>query len=287
MYNIWISGVGPRTFETLWELLWYNCSLVCELPARQLYNGANGYLFQESLCNTLCLPGLLLPRPCGRLQLTHGSSGDPQTLKGRSGSVYCGGYCSFPRVLVHTRYCLCPPSITSGYEVWFLNAIAPLLLSCCCFSFALGCRVLEKQQQSACLRLLMFLLAVLIPACDSSSLEFCMMYHACKLNQQGDNIQPWCTPFPILKNSLVPCLVLTVGFLLAYMFLRRQVRWSGIPIFLRIFQCVVIYIVKGFSVVNEADIFMEFSCFFYDPKDVRNLILRALSKFCFFFLLYL
>ena len=31
---------------------------------------------------------------------------------------------------------------------------------------------------------------------------------------------------------------------------------------------------KGFSIVNEAevDIFMEFSCFFYDPADVGNLI---------------
>ena len=31
---------------------------------------------------------------------------------------------------------------------------------------------------------------------------------------------------------------------------------------------------KGFSVVNEAevDVFLEFSCFFYDPTDVGNLI---------------
>ena len=42
------------------------------------------------------------------------------------------------------------------------------------------------------------------------------------------------------------------------------------------------YLVKGFNVVNEADVFMEFSYFFYDPKDVHNLILIALSKFCFF-----
>ena len=39
-------------------------------------------------------------------------------------------------------------------------------------------------------------------------------------------------------------------------------------------QFVVIHIVKGFSVVNEAevDVFLEFSYFFYDPKDVGNLI---------------
>ena len=39
-------------------------------------------------------------------------------------------------------------------------------------------------------------------------------------------------------------------------------------------QFVVIHKVKGFSVVNEAeiDVFLEFPCFFYDPVDVGNLI---------------
>ena len=37
---------------------------------------------------------------------------------------------------------------------------------------------------------------------------------------------------------------------------------------------IVIHRVKGFSIVNEAevDVFLEFSCFFYDPVDVGNLI---------------
>ena len=37
---------------------------------------------------------------------------------------------------------------------------------------------------------------------------------------------------------------------------------------------VVIYTIKGFSVVNEAevDVSLEFSCFFYDPMDVGNFI---------------
>ena len=48
---------------------------------------------------------------------------------------------------------------------------------------------------SAYLRLLIFLSAILIPACASSSLVFLMMYSAFKLNKQGDNIQPWCTLF--------------------------------------------------------------------------------------------
>jgi len=42
----------------------------------------------------------------------------------------------------------------------------------------------------AYLRLLIFVPAILIPACASSSPEFLMMYFAYKLNKQGDNIQP-------------------------------------------------------------------------------------------------
>ena len=39
-------------------------------------------------------------------------------------------------------------------------------------------------------------------------------------------------------------------------------------------QFVVIHTVKGFSIINgtEVDVFLEFSCFFYDPTDVGNLI---------------
>ena len=42
-------------------------------------------------------------------------------------------------------------------------------------------------------------------------------------------------------------------------------------------QFIVIHRVKGFSIVNEADVFLEFFCFFYDPVDVGNLI-SAFSK---------
>ena len=39
-------------------------------------------------------------------------------------------------------------------------------------------------------------------------------------------------------------------------------------------QFVVIHTVKGFGIVNKAevDVFLEFCCFFYDPKDVGNSI---------------
>ena len=55
-----------------------------------------------------------------------------------------------------------------------------------------------RMVSSAYLRLLIFLLEILIPACASSSLAFCMMYSAYKLNKHGDNIQPWHTPFPVV-----------------------------------------------------------------------------------------
>ena len=47
-----------------------------------------------------------------------------------------------------------------------------------------------RMVSSAYLELLIFLPAILIPACASSSPAFLMMYSACKLNKQGDNIQP-------------------------------------------------------------------------------------------------
>ena len=55
-----------------------------------------------------------------------------------------------------------------------------------------------------------FLQAILIPACASSSPAFCMMYSAYKLNKEGD-LQPWCTPFPIWNQSVIPWLVLCVS----------------------------------------------------------------------------
>ena len=58
------------------------------------------------------------------------------------------------------------------------------------------------------------------------------------------------------------------------MFLKRQVRWSVIPISFRISHSIMIHTVKGFGIVNKAeiDVFLELSCFFDDPVDVGNLI---------------
>ena len=127
---------------------------------------------------------------------------------------------------------------------------------------------------SAYLSLLIFLPAILIPAFASSSWAFHMMYSAYKLNRQGANIQPLYNAFPIWNQSAFPCSVLTVASWPAYRFLRRQVRWSGIPISVSFTQFVVIHRVKGFCMVNkvEVGVSLEISYFFYDPTNVDNLI---------------
>ena len=54
------SVVGPRTFPTWWQLLWYHHSPVCGLSAWWLYSGSP----------MLCLPGLLQPEPLSPQQAT-------------------------------------------------------------------------------------------------------------------------------------------------------------------------------------------------------------------------
>ena len=64
---------------------------------------------------------------------------------------------------------------------------------------------------SVYLRLVIFLPAILIPACVSSSPAFLMIYSAYKLNKQGDHIQPCRIYFSIWNQSVVSCPVLTVA----------------------------------------------------------------------------
>ena len=92
---------------------------------------------------------------------------------------------------------------------------------------------------SVYLRLFIFLPAILIPP-YSSSLAFCIIYTAYKLNKHSDDIQPWHAPFTFLKQSVVPWLVLTIASWPVHRFLRRQVRWSGTPISLRIFHSLLL-----------------------------------------------
>ena len=108
------------------------------------------------------------------------------------------------------------------------------------FSFTLIKRLFSLSAirviSSTYLRLLMFLPPILIPACNLSSLAFLMMCSAYRLNKQGDSRQLCCAPFSILNQSGVPYRVLTSASWPAYRFLRRQVRWSGIPISLGSFH---------------------------------------------------
>ena len=66
--------------------------------------------------------------------------------------------------------------------------------------------------------------AILIPPCASFNPAFHMMHSVYKLNNQSDNIQPWCIPFLILNQSVVLHPVQTVVSWPAYTFLRRHVR---------------------------------------------------------------
>ena len=75
------------------------------------------------------------------------------------------------------------------------------------FSFSLFSVI--RVMPSAYLRLLIFLLAILSPVCESSSLSFLMMYSTQRLNKQGDNIQPCHTPFPVLNMSDSNCCFLS------------------------------------------------------------------------------
>ena len=83
---------------------------------------------------------------------------------------------------------------------------------------------------SAYLKLLIFLPVILIPVYTSPSLVFGMMYSAQKLNKQGDNIQLWCTPFPVLNQSVVPCPVLFLWPLATFRQRGRTQRKSDLAL---------------------------------------------------------
>ena len=126
-----------------------------------------------------------------------------------------------------------PDAMISFSECWALSQLfySPLYFHQRLFSSSLLSAI--RVMSSAYLGLLIFLPAILIPACASSSPAFLMIYSAYKLNEQGDNRQPWRTPFPIWKQCVVLWPLLTVASWPAYRFLKRKVRWSGIPISFR------------------------------------------------------
>ena len=60
-----------------------------------------------------------------------------------------------------------------------------------------------------------------------------------------------------------------------------QVVWYS-DLFQNFPQFIVIHTVKGFGIVNKAeiDVFLELSCFFHDPADVSNLISGSSAFWC-------
>ena len=116
--------------------------------------------------------------------------------------------------------------------------------------------------------LLILLPAILIPAYESSSSVFHMMYS--KLKKLGDTTHPWHTSFPVhCSMSSSNCCLTCIQLLQE----AGKVVWYS-HLFKNFPQFVVIHTVKVFSIASEAkvDVFLEFSCFFYDPIDVGNLI---------------
>ena len=118
-----------------------------------------------------------------------------------------------------------PDAMIFVFECWVLSLFIHFHLEALYFLFTFC----HKGSVICIYVVMIFLLAILIPAYASSSLTFCMMYSAYKLNKQDDNIHPWCSPFLIGNQSIVPCLVLTVASWPAYRFLKRQERWPHIP----------------------------------------------------------
>ena len=88
-----------------------DCAPFLLFDLRPNYGGGNedtGNLLQKVPC-THCHTQYL--QPCSRPSPTHASAGDSWTLMGKSGPVSCGVTAPFSWVLVHTRFCSCPPRV--------------------------------------------------------------------------------------------------------------------------------------------------------------------------------
>ena len=108
---------------------------------------------------------------------------------------------------------------------------------------------------SSFLRLLIFLLANLIPACDSSNPAFHMMYSAYNLNKQGGKTSQFWT-----SQLFHICVCCFLTLIQVSQVIGKVVWYSHL---LKNFpQLVVIHTVKDFSIVNEADVLGEDSLAF-------------------------
>ena len=139
---------------------------------------------------------------------------------------------------------------------------------------------------AAYLRLLKFLPEILIAACASLSPAFLMIYSAYKLNQRGDDIQPFWTIYSFPDLEPVCCSMSSSNscFLTCVQVSQEagQVVWYS-HLFQNFPQYIAIHTVKGFGIVNKAevDVFLELFCFFNDPRVVGNLISGSLNLILF------
>ena len=129
---VWTSGSSQFTY--CWSLAWrilsitllvyemsavvwqFECFLALPLPFLGIitlpnYGGSNednADLLQKVPCIHSYTQWL---QPCSRPPATQAFAGDSWTLMGKSGSVSCGVTAPLSWVLVHTRFCLCPPTV--------------------------------------------------------------------------------------------------------------------------------------------------------------------------------
>ena len=142
-----------------------------------------------------------------------------------------------------------------SYDFWMLSFKPAFSLS----SLTVIKRLLSSSSlsairvvSSAYLRLLLFLLAILIPACDTSSwtchIRCHMMYSPQKLNKQGDNKQPCHTPFPIVNQFFVSMSGSNCCFLTCIQVPQKagETGWYS-HLFKNFPQIVVFHTVQGFS----------------------------------------
>ena len=127
----------------------------------------------------------------------------------------------------------------------------------------------KRVVSSAYLRLLVFLPAILIPACASSSLAFHMMYSAYKLISRVmysfPNFETVCCSMSGSNCCFLTCIQVSQK--------ASKAVWYSY-LFKNFLVCCDSHSQWLYSMVNEAEVgvFLELSCFFYDPMDVVNLI---------------
>ena len=135
------------------------------------------------------------------------------------------------------------------------------------FSFSLLSAI--RVVTTAYLRLLIFLLAILIPACASSSLAFHMKaeWQYTALTYSFSNLEAVCCSMSSSNCFFFTCIQISQQ--------AGQVAWYSLLFkYFLLFFCDPHSQTLCFGVVGKADIgvFLELCCFFHDPADAGNLI---------------